>query len=76
MAPIPVARFLLSAMRKSVPANVVTGVEQINGQPSVVYYPPDGKAGCVLTLHIADECIRNIYIVTNPEKLRLLPSKP
>jgi len=73
--PNNVARFLFGAVRKSVPTTVVTRVVQINGQPSVIYSPPDGRAGCLLTSDIADECIRNIYVVTNPEKLRRLPAK-
>jgi RNA polymerase sigma-70 factor, ECF subfamily len=68
-----VSRFLFGAVQKSVPSNVVTRFEQINGQPSLVYYPADRKAGCVLNFDIADQLIHNIYVVTNPEKLSRLP---
>jgi len=70
--PRHVARFLIGAVRKSVPANVVARLAEINGQPSIVYVRPDGSAGSVLTLDIADGRIENIYVVTNPEKLRRL----
>jgi RNA polymerase sigma-70 factor (ECF subfamily) len=68
-----VSRFLFGAVRKSVPSNVVTRFEEINGQPSIVYYSADGRPGCVLNFDIADERIQNIYVVTNPEKLSRLP---
>jgi RNA polymerase sigma-70 factor (ECF subfamily) len=69
-----VSRFLFGAIQKTVPANVVTRLEKINGQPSVIYSPPDGRAGCVLTFDIANGHIQNIYVVTNPDKLRRLPN--
>jgi len=71
-----VARFLFGAIQKSVPANVRTRLEEINGQPSVIYSPADGRAGCVVTFDIANGVIQNIYVVTNPEKLRFLPKLP
>ncbi|HYL92679.1 MAG TPA: RNA polymerase sigma-70 factor [Alphaproteobacteria bacterium] len=67
-----VARFLLGAIKKSMPANVLTQVEQINGQPSIIYSLPGRRAGCVLALDIANGYIQNIYVVTNPEKLQHL----
>jgi RNA polymerase sigma-70 factor (ECF subfamily) len=71
-----VARFMFGAITKFVPANVSIRLAEVNGQPSVVYSRPDGGAGCVLTMDIEDERIRNIYVVTNPEKLRRLRSVP
>jgi len=68
-----VSRFLFGAIQKSVPPNVVTRLEEINGQPSIIYYPLSGRAGCVLNFDIADGVIQNIYVVTNPEKLGRLP---
>ena len=66
---------VIGAIRKSVPADVATRLEQINGQPSVIYSPPDGRAGRVLTFDISNELIQNIQIVTNPGKLsRCLPN--
>lgn len=71
-----VARFLFGAIQKSVPANVVTRFEQINGQPSVIYSLPDGRVGCVLNFDVADGLVQNIYIMTNPDKLGRLPRSP
>lgn len=68
-----VSRFLLGAIQKTVPAGVVTRLEEINGQPSIIYYPPGGRPGCVLNFEIADGVIQNIYVVTNSEKLSRLP---
>ncbi len=67
-----VVRFLLGALRKTVPIGVRTRIEEVNGQPSVIYSPPDGRAGCMVSFDIADGLIRNIYVVTNPQKLRRL----
>ena len=70
--PDHVARFLVRARRKFVPENVVSRIVQINGQPGVVNYL-EGHAVGVLTLDIVGDRIRNIYIVSNPEKLERLP---
>ncbi len=67
-----VARFILAAVRKTVPGGTLSRIEEVNGQPSVIYSPPKGGAGCMITLDIAGSLIRNIYVVTNPEKLRRL----
>jgi RNA polymerase sigma-70 factor (ECF subfamily) len=48
---------------------------EINGEPGVVGYV-NGRPFSVLTLEIADGFVRNIYIVTNPEKLARRPELP
>lgn len=68
-----VSRFLLGSTQKTVPAGVITRLEEVNGQPSIVYYAAGGRPGCVLNFEIADGVIQNIYVVTNPEKLSRLP---
>lgn len=67
--PDHVARFLIGSIKKLVPEGVTTKLNQANGQPSVIYFSPAGKAVCVFTLGIVDHQLRNIYVVTNPDKL-------
>jgi RNA polymerase sigma-70 factor (ECF subfamily) len=74
--PDHVARFLIGAIKKSVPVGVTMRIAQVNGQPGVIYLTPDGRPGCVLTLDVVDGRLRNIYVVTNPEKLASLPAPP
>jgi RNA polymerase sigma-70 factor (ECF subfamily) len=63
-----VFRFLMGARRKFLPADLVRKVTQINGAPAVITYL-NGKPYSVLALGIAEGCIRNIFIVSNPDKL-------
>jgi RNA polymerase sigma-70 factor (ECF subfamily) len=74
--PDHVARFLIGAIQMSVPVGVTMRFAQVNGQPGVVYLRPDGRAGCVLTLDVVEGRLRNIYVVTNPEKLANFPAPP
>lgn len=67
-----VIRFLIGARRKFLPADLVRQVAQINGTPGVISYLHGHPHG-VLTIHVADGRICNIYIVTNPDKLARLP---
>jgi RNA polymerase sigma-70 factor (ECF subfamily) len=68
-----ISRFVFGAIRNTVPADVITRLEEINGRPSIIYSPPDGRAGCVVTFDIVNGLIQNISVVTNPEKLLRLP---
>jgi len=70
-----VARAVLGGLKKLVPQNLVSRMTEINGEPGVVSYV-NGRPFSVLTLDIADGFVRNIYIVTNPEKLARLPELP
>ena len=70
-----VARFILRAPKKFVPANVLRRFVQINGQLGLVSYV-DGRPFSTFTIDIAEGQIRAIYIVSNPEKLAHLPAMP
>ena len=68
-----VARFLIGTLKKFVPEGVTTRLNKINGQPSIVYFSATGRAGCVFSLDVAGGRVRNIYVVTNPNKLAGIP---
>jgi RNA polymerase sigma-70 factor, ECF subfamily len=70
-----VARGILGGLRKLVPTTLVRRLALINGKPGLVNYLK-GKPHSVLTIDIADDRIRAIYIVTNPEKLSHVPDLP
>jgi RNA polymerase sigma-70 factor (ECF subfamily) len=63
-----VARGILGGLQRLVPKTLVRKLVRINGAPGLVNYL-QGKPHSVLTLDIQDGRIREIYIVTNPEKL-------
>ena len=62
-----VARGVLGG-RRFLPPGIQGGIEEVNGQPAIVGYD-DGRPVIVLLLDIEGERIRNIYQVTNPDKL-------
>jgi RNA polymerase sigma-70 factor, ECF subfamily len=66
-----VARFFFGAREKLMPKDVVRHFAGINNQPGVVVYH-QGRVFGVLTLEVAEDRIRNIYIVRNPDKLERL----
>jgi RNA polymerase sigma-70 factor (ECF subfamily) len=63
-----VARGVLGGFRKFVPANLTRHLTHINGEPGIVSYL-EGKPFSVVTLDIAGEQVRGIYVLTNPDKL-------
>jgi RNA polymerase sigma-70 factor (ECF subfamily) len=67
-----VARAILGGLKKLVPKNLVGRIAEINGEPGVVSYI-EARPYSVFTMDIAEGRVRNIYIVTNPEKLARLP---
>jgi RNA polymerase sigma-70 factor (ECF subfamily) len=67
-----VARAVVGATRKLVPKTLVRRMRQINGELGIVSYL-DGRPHSVFTVDIVGGHIRNIYIVSNPEKLAHLP---
>jgi RNA polymerase sigma-70 factor (ECF subfamily) len=73
--PDNVARAVLGGLKKLVPKNIVRRMAHINGQPGVVSYV-DGRPFSIFTMDIEDGLVRNIYVVTNPEKLARLPELP
>src|SRR5712691_6096525 len=62
-----VARGVLGG-RRFLPPGIQGGIEEVNGQPAIVGYD-DGRPVIVLLLDNEGERIRNIYQVTNPDKL-------
>lgn len=69
-----VVRFLLGARRKFLPGDLVRQVMQINGAPALVSYLHE-RPYSVLCFNMASGEIRNIYIVSNPDKLTRLPRR-
>jgi RNA polymerase sigma-70 factor (ECF subfamily) len=67
-----VARAMVGGSRKLVPRTLVTQMRQINGELGAVSYL-DGRPHSVFTVDIIGGHIRNIYILSNPEKLAHLP---
>lgn len=63
-----VARGILGAQRKLVPRTLLTEMMRVNGQPALVSFL-NARTYSVLLLDLADGRIRNIYIISNPEKL-------
>jgi RNA polymerase sigma-70 factor (ECF subfamily) len=59
-------------LRKAPPTLAVQPAT-INGQPGIISYA-DGNPLNVLTLDVADGRIKAVRIVSNPEKLRSVPS--
>jgi len=70
-----VARAVVGGIKKFVPQDLVRRIVEINGQPGVVTYL-GGRPFAVFTLDVAGGLIRNIYFVSNPEKLARLPNLP
>jgi len=67
-----VARGILGGLQRLVPRNLVRRLGHINGSPGVINYL-EGKPHSVLTLEIRDGLIREIFVITNPEKLSHIP---
>jgi RNA polymerase sigma-70 factor (ECF subfamily) len=67
-----VVRGILGGLQRLVPKTLVRKLVRINGAPGLVNYL-QGKPHSVLTLDVQDGRIREIYIVTNPEKLSHIP---
>jgi RNA polymerase sigma-70 factor, ECF subfamily len=70
--PDHVARFILGALRKFVPSERIVRIVPINGLAGLVSYF-NGCTGSAISFDVQAGQIRNIYIVTNPEKLERLP---
>lgn len=67
-----VARFLTGLVNKAGTERISVRPTEVNGQPGFITYL-DGHLINVVALDIADDRIRDIYIVVNPDKLRNLP---
>jgi RNA polymerase sigma-70 factor, ECF subfamily len=73
--PENVARAIIGSMKRLVPNNLTRRIAVINSEPGVVAYL-DGRPYAVLTIDVADDRIKSIYIVSNPEKLAHLAPLP
>jgi RNA polymerase sigma-70 factor, ECF subfamily len=67
-----VARFFMGILGKAPPGLVIRQTK-VNGHPGIIGYYADGQPQSVTTFDIADECIRAIHILVNPEKLGNVP---
>ncbi|HYO91893.1 MAG TPA: sigma-70 family RNA polymerase sigma factor [Pyrinomonadaceae bacterium] len=68
-----IARFLTGLVKKAGPGRLSIRPMLVNGQPGFITYWDDRLVN-VLSLDIADNQIRAVYIVVNPDKLRGLTS--
>jgi RNA polymerase sigma-70 factor, ECF subfamily len=64
-----VARFLTGLVNKVGPCHLTVRPTRVNGQPGFITYLY-GRLQNVVALDMADDRIRGIYIVVNPDKLR------
>lgn len=71
--PTSIARGVVEGLRRFVPKTYVRRFVDINGRPGIASFL-DGHPFSVITLDVAEGRISRIYVVTNPEKLRRLPS--
>lgn len=67
-----VSRGILGGLARLVPRSLIRKLARINGEPGLINYL-DGKPHSVLIIDARDNRISNIYIITNPDKLRHLP---
>lgn len=63
-----VARFFLGARERLLPRDLIRRFAEINGQLGLVAYH-QGRVFGVLTIEVAHGRIRNVYIMSNPDKL-------
>jgi RNA polymerase sigma-70 factor (ECF subfamily) len=73
--PLRVARFLVGLGRLAERQRLAVEGTNVNGQPGVIFYAPDGSVVNVLTIDVVDDGIAAIRSVANPEKLRHVPSR-
>ena len=71
-----VARMILGLMGKYWdPAGLVEFAE-VNGEPGLALFQPDGTPGGILGFTVADGLITAAYVVANPAKLRHVSPPP
>jgi RNA polymerase sigma-70 factor, ECF subfamily len=68
-----IARGILEGTRRLVPKNLVRRFAEINGHPGIVTFL-DARPFSVFTFDVSGERIFRIYVITNPEKLKRIPS--
>src|ERR1700751_4502323 len=67
-----VARGILHSMQNTVPKEVVGHVAHINGKRAVIAYL-HGKPFSVVSVNVSQGRIKDVFVVTNPDKLARLP---
>jgi RNA polymerase sigma-70 factor, ECF subfamily len=67
-----VARFLLGLARRGEAVGMSVRPAEINGQPGLLAYDPQGRLVSLLALDIADGRVRTVHSIVNPDKLRHL----
>jgi RNA polymerase sigma-70 factor (ECF subfamily) len=70
--PTKVARTLITALRARTRLGITWRREEVNGQPGAVFLDPEGRLISVMSLDIAQDRIRAVSSVVNPDKLRHL----
>ena len=70
-----VARAIVGSLGRLVPKNLVSRTTQMNGGPAIISYL-NRKPYSVISLGIGEGHVLEIYVLTNPEKLRHLPELP
>ena len=68
-----VGRGIFGGLERLVPKSLIRKHVRINGEPAIINYL-DGRAHSVLSIDIHGDRISAIYIITNPDKLKHLPS--
>ena len=69
-----VARFTIGALKKGLPDGSTLRFSLVNGLPGLIVCTPDGHVQAV-AFEIEENCIRRIYSVINPDKLKhLMPA--
>lgn len=67
-----IARGVLEGLRRLVPKNLVRRYVDINGRPGILSYLGE-RPFSVFSVSISEGRIAEIYVITNPEKLKRLP---
>jgi RNA polymerase sigma-70 factor (ECF subfamily) len=67
-----VARGILRSMEKTVPKEVLGHVAHINGKRALIAYLR-GKPFSVVSVNVSQDRIKDVFVVTNPDKLARLP---
>lgn len=67
-----IARGVLEGLRRLVPRNLIRRHLDVNGKPGIVSYL-DGRPFSVFSIEVSENRISQIFVVTNPEKLKHLP---
>jgi RNA polymerase sigma-70 factor, ECF subfamily len=67
-----VGRAILHAMQKTVPKDLVGHVAEVNGRPAIIGYV-DGKPFSVVSMSVSNGQIKDVFVITNPDKLARVP---